>query len=148
MNPGIILLLGLLVLFYMNYSGRRRAQRTRLALQERLVPGAQVVTSSGLHATVTEVDEDGTVLLQTAPGHVTRWEKLAVSRIVASPADAVAETSAEPAVPAEPGALELDEPAEPPAATESPRPAGEPSTYPAPEPGARPLPDTAPPDRA
>ena len=93
MNPGIILLLGLLVLVYMNYSGRRRAQRTRLALQERLVPGAQIVTSSGLHATVTQVDEDGTVLLQSAPGHVMRWEKLAVSRIVASPADAVAETA-------------------------------------------------------
>ena len=148
MNPGIILLLGLLVLVYMNYSGRRRAQRTRLALQERLVPGAQIVTSSGLHATVTQVDEDGTVLLQSAPGHVMRWEKLAVSRIVASPADAVAETAPEPAEPVEPGALELAEPVEPPAAVESPRPTGEPSTYPAPEPGARPMPDTAPPDRA
>jgi preprotein translocase subunit YajC len=136
-DPGIVLLLGLLVLVYLNFVGRRRAQRNRVALQERLVPGAHVVTTSGLHATVTEVGEDGTVLLQTAPGQLTRWEKVAVGRVVDSPADAVAEADDEPA-----------EPVEPARPVESTRPTGEPSTDPAPEPGARPLPDTAPPDRA
>jgi preprotein translocase subunit YajC len=145
-DPSIVLLLGLLVLVYLNFVGRRRAQRNRVSLQERLVPGAQVVTTSGLHATVTEVGEDGTVLLQTAPGQVTRWEKVAVGRVVDSPADAAPEAADEPA--------EFAEPAEPPATPappapiESTGPTGEPSTAPAPEPGARPLPDSAPPDRA
>src|SRR3954447_21002836 len=134
-NPGTVLLLGLLVLVYLNFVGRRRAQRNRVALQERLVRGAQVVTTSGLHATVTEVGEDGTVLLQTAPGQVTRWEKVAVGRVVESPADAVAETADELAESGEFGEpAEFAEPVESPTAiepapTESTRPAGEPSTY-------------------
>src|SRR5215212_2070096 len=103
-DPSIVLLLGLLVLVYLNFVGRRRAQRNRVSLQERLVPGAQVVTTSGLHATVTEVGEDGTVLLQTAPGQVTRWEKVAVGRVVDSPADAAPEAADEPAEFAEPPA--------------------------------------------
>jgi preprotein translocase subunit YajC len=142
-DPSIVLLLGLLVLVYLNFVGRRRAQRNRVSLQERLVPGAQVVTTSGLHATVTEVGEDGTVLLQTAPGQVTRWEKVAVGRVVDSPADAAPEAADEPAEFAEPPATPA-----PPAPIESTGPTGEPSTAPAPEPGARPLPDSAPPDRA
>ena len=112
------------------------------------MPGAQVVTSSGLHATVTEVDEDGTVLLQTAPGQVTRWEKAGcLPRSSPAPRTRVVEDGP-PSRPNRASRARRREPVEPPAATESPRPAGEPSTYPAPEPGARPLPDTAPPDRA
>lgn len=88
MNPSVILLLGLLVLLYMNFVGRRRALRARAAMQERLLPGAQVVTTSGLHAAVTEVGDDGTVLLESAPGLVTRWDALAVGRVLSSPADA------------------------------------------------------------
>jgi len=156
-NPGTVLLLGLLVLVYMNFVGRRRAQRNRVALQQRLVPGAQVVTTSGLHATVTDLGEDATVQLETAPGQVTRWEKVAVGRVVESPADAVDETADEPTelVPTEleePTALE--EPAEPAAPIrptppiEATLPTGETSTHPVPEPGARPLPNAAPPDRA
>ena len=142
MDAGIVLLLGLLVLVYLNFAGRRRAQRDRVALLQRLVPGAQVVTTSGLHATVTEVSEDGsTVLLESAPGRVTRWEKLAVGRVLDSPVDAVAEEPAEGADP-----VETIDPVEP------PLPAGEravePSTEPPVEPGARRLPDSAPPDRA
>ncbi len=125
MNPGTVLLLGLLVLVYLNFMARRRVQRDRTALLERLVPGAQVVTTSGMHATVTEVADDGTVALQTAPGQVTRWEKLAMGRIISSPADAVTEDV--PGDAAEPAALPV---------------------HPVVEPVAESRPDTAPPDRA
>jgi preprotein translocase subunit YajC len=110
-NPGTVLLLGLAVLLYLNFLGRRRAQRDRAALQQRLVPGAEVVMTSGLHGTVTEVPEDGTVLLQTAPGHVTRWEKLAVGRVVTSPADAATEVTEAESI--EPTETERAEPTEP-----------------------------------
>ena len=136
MNPGTVLLLGLLVLLYLNFLGRRRAQRERAALQQRLVPGAEVVMTSGLHGTVTEIAEDGTVLLQTAPGHVTTWEKLAVGRVVTSPADAA--TEVDPA----------DEPAEePPPALGATAADGTPA-HPPVEPVREGLPDPAPNDRA
>ena len=136
MNPGTVLLLGLVVLLYLNFLGRRRAQRERAALQQRLVPGAEVVMTSGLHGTVTEIPEDGTLLLQTAPGHVTRWEKLAVGRVVSSPADAATEAApedepGEEAPPALGGTAADGTPAHPPV-----------------EPVREGLPDTAPNDRA
>jgi preprotein translocase subunit YajC len=145
-DPSIVLLLGLLVLVYLNVAGRRRAQRRRTALDERLIPGAEVVTTSGLHGSVDEVDDDGTVLLEIAPGWVTRWEKAAVARIVDSPADEVTEADDEAAEPA--AAAETASAAEP-ASTPEPaaEPAGELGTDPTAEPSARPLPGTAPPDR-
>ena len=149
MDPSIVLLLGLLVLVYLNVVGRRRAQRNRISLEQRLVPGAEVVTTSGLHGSVDEVDDDGTVLLEIAPGWVTRWEKAAVARIIDSPADAVGEEPDEAA-----GPVETVDPVEPPSAAGeragelSTDPAAEPGTHPTAEPGARPLPGTAPPDRA
>ena len=126
MNPGTVLLLGLLVLLYLNFLGRRRAQRDRAALLQRLVPGAEVVMTSGLH---------GTVLLQTAPGQVTRWEKLAVGRVVTSPADAATEADAQEHVEDSPAALGGT------AADGTP-------AHPPVEPVREGLPDTAPPDRA
>jgi preprotein translocase subunit YajC len=135
-DPSIVLLLGLLVLVYLNVAGRRRSQRNRASLEQRLVPGAEVVTTSGLHGSVDEVDDDGTVLLEIAPGWVTRWDKAAVGRIVDSPADAVAEEADETA-----------ESAPTPESAPNPEPADELSTDPTAEPGTRPLPDTAPPDR-
>jgi preprotein translocase subunit YajC len=165
-DPTIVLLLGLLVLVYLNFAGRRRAQRRRAEMDQRLVPGAEIVTTSGLHGSVDEVDDDGTVLLEIAPGWVTRWEKAAVARVIALPTDEVAEEDeaaagatetaetpdpAEPygtAQPAEPYGTAQPEPygtAEP---TVPAEPTAGPGTDPTPEPGARPLPDTAPPDRA
>ena len=157
MDASIVLLLGLLVLVYLNFAGRRRAQRRRAEMDQRLVPGAEIVTTSGLHGSVDEVDDDGTVLLEIAPGWVTRWEKAAVARVIALPTDEVAEEdeaaagateTAETPDPAEPYGTAQPEPygtAEP---TVPAEPTAGPSTDPTPEPGARPLPDTAPPDRA
>ena len=142
MDPSIVLLLGVLVLVYLNVVGRRRAQRNRISLEQRLVPGAEVVTTSGLHGSVDEVDDDGTVLLEIAPGWVTRWEKAAVARILEPPTneepeeDEAAETAGTP------------EPVETPKVVQASEPAPEPGIHPTPEPGSRPLPGTAPPDRA
>jgi preprotein translocase subunit YajC len=132
MDPLTVLLLGLLVLVYLNFLGRRRAQRDRAALQVRLVPGAEIVTTSGLLATVVEVGDDGPLVLRIAPGTVVRWERLAVGRIVTSPADGA--PSAEPAG-AEPEPSS-EQPVERHAEEPAVRPNGDSRT------------DTAPPDRA
>jgi preprotein translocase subunit YajC len=152
-DPSIVLLLGLLVLVYLNVAGRRRAQRRRAEMDQRLVVGAEVVTTSGLHGSVDAVDDDGTVLLEIAPGWVTRWEKAAVARVVDTPTDEVPEEdeatdeTTETAETTEsvrtPEAVETAEPIAEPGI----RPAPEPGIHPTPEPGTRPLPNTAPPDR-
>ena len=140
-----MLLLGLFVLVYLNFAGRRRAQRRRLELDQRLVPGAEVVTTSGLHGSVDEVDDDGTVLLEIAPGWVTRWEKAAVARVLDTPEDADPDAEPDARQESADGAVET---AETPEAVPASEPTPEPGTHPSAEPGARPLPGTAPPDRA
>lgn len=162
-NGSLLLILVLFALLLLASSrSRRRVQRQRQETLGRLEPGAEVVTTSGLHASVVEVLDDGTIRLETAPGQVSRWDRMAVAR-VQPPADAT--TGLEPG--AEPGAeFPAEPPVEPPGV-----PAGEPPTMPpvqppagsAPGPGAEGAPgppaeagrsgtdglqDNAPPDRA
>lgn len=84
MDPSILLLLisvGLLVLVL---TSRRRQQREQQALQARLVPGAEVMTASGLHATVASLD-DTVAVLQTGPGQQSRWDRRAIARLLSVP---------------------------------------------------------------
>ncbi len=79
---GTLLLLfavGLLVITFMR---GRRQQREAQTTQHQLAPGAEVMTTAGLYATVVAV-EDSVVTLETAPGQRSRWDKRAVARIVA-----------------------------------------------------------------
>jgi len=148
-DTSVVLLLGLVVLLYLNFSARRRSQRRRAEMDQRLVPGAEVVTTSGLHGSVDEVDDDGTVLLEIAPGWVTRWDKAAVGRILDTSAEALGEEADETTEPTtEPGVEagvgpDVERRVEPGA-----EPGAAPSPNPTAEPAVRPLPDTAPPDRA
>ncbi len=50
-------------------------------LQESIVPGTRVMTTSGLHATVTAVADD-TIELEISPGVYTTWIRAAVREIV------------------------------------------------------------------
>lgn len=122
-NGSLLLVLVLFALLLLASSrSRRRVQRQREDVQAQALPGAEVVTTSGLFATVVDVLDDGTLRLETSPGQVSRWDRMAVARVVTPPP--VAGAPAEPGVePPEPRV----EPAEPPAA-----------------PGIQ---DTAPPDR-
>ena len=62
-----------------------RPQRARLkaaqALQAQLAPGVEVMTTSGLYGTVTEVEDD-VVHLLVSPGSTVRVAKPAVGRII------------------------------------------------------------------
>ena len=59
----------------------RRQQREMAEMQQRLSPGQEVMTSSGLFGTVVEVRPDS-VTLQVADGVRTRWAKPAIARVV------------------------------------------------------------------
>ncbi|HEX7187503.1 MAG TPA: preprotein translocase subunit YajC [Actinomycetes bacterium] len=72
----------LLVAFYfLIIRPARTRQRAVLQLQERLAPGVEVLTTSGIFATVRAV-EDSAVTLEVAPGVTLRFAKAAVGQIL------------------------------------------------------------------
>ncbi|MCK9895499.1 preprotein translocase subunit YajC [Frankia sp. AgB32] len=76
----LIIVLAVVYIFTM----QRRRARTQQDQVSRLVPGALVVTTAGLYATVVELD-DGDVLLEVAPDVVCRFASNAVVRVVTPP---------------------------------------------------------------
>nr|WP_120492456.1 preprotein translocase subunit YajC [Corynebacterium lactis] len=81
MDP--ILLLVLLVIFLAlplwQIVKQNKQVRNIREMQSKLVPGAEVITGSGLHGIVVDASET-TVDLTIADGVVTRWEKAAIAR--------------------------------------------------------------------
>jgi preprotein translocase subunit YajC len=71
-----IIILALLMVGMIVYTRRNRA-RTAIADQQRrqsLVPGAEVMTTSGLYGTVVSINsDDDSVLLSIAPGVEVKW---------------------------------------------------------------------------
>lgn len=81
MDPGVILLGGLLILLVLMYQRSGKQRRELAALQQSLVPGAKVMTSAGLYATVRTVEGD-VVTLETGPDQLSRWDRRAVVRVL------------------------------------------------------------------
>lgn len=79
---GLLLLVGVMVFAYLILV---RPQRNRMKqmqkTQSSLTPGAEVMTTAGLYATVVDFDND-TVTLETAPGVHNRYVRAAVAKIV------------------------------------------------------------------
>lgn len=71
--------LGAMMYFGMRKQKRQVAQTQRM--QEQLVPGTRVMTTSGLHGEVTAVADD-TIELEVAPGVRTTWVRAAVREVV------------------------------------------------------------------
>jgi len=98
--PNLLLLalaLGLAVLVLTRGNAARRAVRET---QQSLEPGMQVMTGSGLYARVVEVEPD-IVVLETAPGQSSRWDRRAVVRVIA-PEAVVRDEPGEPGTPRPP----------------------------------------------
>lgn len=82
MRPESLLLLFLMGgLLFLMFSRTRRQQREVQRTQAGLAPGAEIMTASGLFATVIEI-QDQVVVLETAPGQRSRWDRRAVARII------------------------------------------------------------------
>lgn len=79
-----LLLFGFLYVAVMLPQSRRRKQAA--ALQRSVEPGSQVMLTSGLYATVVEIDDD-TVTVQAAPGVELRFAKAAVLRVLPDPTE-------------------------------------------------------------
>jgi preprotein translocase subunit YajC len=71
--------LGLMMFFGMRKQKRQVAETKRM--QDTVVPGARIMTTSGLHGTVTAVADDP-IELEIAPGVRTTWVRAAVREVV------------------------------------------------------------------
>lgn len=59
MDPFSLLMLGALaLLIFFMFRNSRKQRQAQLELQEKLVPGAEVMTSFGLYATVVDIDDE------------------------------------------------------------------------------------------
>lgn len=77
----ILMFAGLGGLMYFSMKKQKRVAAATKQMHESLVPGARVMTTSGLHGTVTAVADD-TIELEIAPGLRTTWVRAAVREII------------------------------------------------------------------
>ena len=93
-----LLFFGLLVfgLYLLLIRPQRARARAQAQVQEAVVPGARVVTTAGIHATVVAKEEGDMLVLEIAPGVHVRFVSAAVVRILDTPAspDAAGEGAA------------------------------------------------------
>ncbi|WP_182347701.1 preprotein translocase subunit YajC [Tomitella gaofuii] len=73
----ILILLVLMVPLFLTTRRQKKAMRQTQETQANLAIGDEVMTTSGMHAEVTGLQET-TVDLEIAPGVVTRWERIAI----------------------------------------------------------------------
>lgn len=77
----LLMFAGLGGLMYFSMKKQKRAAAATKQMHDSLVPGARVMTTSGLHGTVTAIADD-TIELEIAPGLRTTWVRAAVREIV------------------------------------------------------------------
>jgi|SRR5437868_1745612 len=82
------LILLVVVFYFLLIRPQRKRQQEAVKMQNSLSPGARVMTTTGLFATVVTVDNED-VILEVAPGVETRWVKAAIGRVLTPVDDAV-----------------------------------------------------------
>ena len=85
--PLLFIAIAVIFLLVLPMRQRNRALQRAQQLQASLVPGVEVMTTSGLYATVASIGDD-TVELQLGPGVTVRWAKAAIAEIKAPAASA------------------------------------------------------------
>jgi preprotein translocase subunit YajC len=77
----MLVVLAALIFFMFRSSSRRKKQAAEL--QEKVVPGAEVMTNFGLFGTIVSIDaENNKVELETSPGQVVTVHRQTVSRVI------------------------------------------------------------------
>ncbi|MET9067592.1 preprotein translocase subunit YajC [Streptosporangium sandarakinum] len=91
----IMIVLMVVVFYFLLIRPQRKRQQEQAQMQNSLAPGARIMTTTGLFATVTAIDGDD-VILELAPGVETRWVKAAIGRVL-TPVDDTASDDVESA---------------------------------------------------
>ena len=77
----MLAVLALLIFFMIRNSRKRRADMAEL--QDKMVPGAEVMTNFGLFGTLLEIDEESNIaVLETGPGSTVRVHRQTLARVV------------------------------------------------------------------
>lgn len=86
-------MLGVLVLLVLfMFRNSRKRQRAAQELQEKVAPGAEVMTNFGLFGTIVSIDaEENKVVLETGPGTTATVHRQTIARVI-DPAEAAAAT--------------------------------------------------------
>lgn len=77
----IVMILALGAMMYFSVKKQKRMAAEQQKMQESIVPGTRVMTTSGLYGDVTAVADD-TIELEIAPGLRTTWVRAAVREVV------------------------------------------------------------------
>lgn len=92
---GMLLILAVLVFFMFRNSKKRKAQQAEL--QDKMVPGADVMTNFGMFGRLVAIDDDtNEALIEVAPGTTLRVHRQTLARVVEDETTAE-ETSADDA---------------------------------------------------
>ncbi|MCQ9389085.1 preprotein translocase subunit YajC [Brevibacterium sp. 50QC2O2] len=111
----LIVVVAAMLIFFM-FSNKKKQKARAEQMKNDLVPGASVMTSSGIYGTVVSVDEaDNKVTIESGPGTILVFHKQAIGQVQAAQADPA------PAEPASDEPAVDEEPAESAADSESPR---------------------------
>jgi len=79
---------GLGALMYFQVKKQKRVAASVQQMQDSVVPGVEVMTTSGLHGHVTAVTDDK-IVLEIAPGVHTTWVRAAVREVVVPDVDSL-----------------------------------------------------------
>lgn len=77
----LYIVLFLALIWFLMIRPQQRRRRELQGLIEQLKPGDEVVTTSGLYGTVTEIEEGDTILLEVAEDVDVRVAKAAIARL-------------------------------------------------------------------
>lgn len=116
MDPLTIVMLAILamLIFFMVRNSRKRKEELA-KLQDKMVPGAEVMTNFGLFGTLVSIDEENNVaVLETSPGNEVRVHRQTLARVVDETETEAADDEAtdEPAAGPELNVSSLDKPAD------------------------------------
>ncbi len=79
----LILLAALAVLVFFTFRNGRKRQREAAEMQDKILPGAQVMTNFGVFGTiVSKDDEENKVALETTPGTVLSVHRQTIARVI------------------------------------------------------------------
>jgi preprotein translocase subunit YajC len=84
MDPLTIVMLAILamLIFFMVRNSRKRKEELA-KLQDKMVPGAEVMTNFGLFGTLVSIDEENNVaVIETSPGNEVRVHRQTLARVV------------------------------------------------------------------
>lgn len=74
----IMMLSAFAVLYFFMIRPQMRRQKKEKQFQQEIKKGTKVVTSSGIHGRIAEVNKDGTLLIETGAGKI-KFERAAIS---------------------------------------------------------------------